>query len=98
MITSARLGLDTMVVRDEDVVAQRVRDETVMVSLKTNRFYALNAIGTEIWAMLERPMSMADLCADLREAFDVASETCIREVSDLIEDMRREELVRIVGS
>jgi hypothetical protein len=97
MMASEALALDSVLVREEEVVAQKVKDEVVMLSLKTDRFYALNAVGTEIWALLEDPMSVADLCLALQRSFDVKLSTCLKDVTALIEDMRREALVRVVG-
>lgn len=98
MTTSITLTLGSVVWREADVDARQIRDETLMMSLKTNRFYALDAVGTEVWERLERPISVLNLCTGLCETFDVEPDICLREVSDLIEKLAREDLVRIVRS
>ena len=97
MTAFSTLVPDAVLERTAGVHARRIKDEMVMMNEVTNRFYALNAVGTEVWALLERPMSVADLCHTLREGFDVESDLCLRDVSTLLREMISEELVRIVG-
>ena len=97
VITSVSLAPESVLLREEDVIAQQVKEETVMMSLETDRYYALDAVGTEVWALLEQPTSLTDLCAALREIFDVEPGTCLREVSSLVETLIDEKLVRVVG-
>jgi hypothetical protein len=97
MIKSVKLAPESVLLREEDVIAQQVKRETVMMSLETDRYYALDAVGTEVWALLEQPMSLTDLCAALCEIFDVDLGTCLRDVSSLTETLIGEKLVRVVG-
>jgi hypothetical protein len=97
VITSVSLAPESVLLREEDVIAQQVKEETVMMSLKTDRYYALDAVGTEVWALLEQPTSLMDLCAALCAVFDVELTICLREVSSLVETLIGEKLVRVVG-
>ena len=97
MTAFSTLVPDAVLERTAGVHARRIKDEIVMMNEVTNRFYALNAAGTEVWTLLERPMSVADLCHTLQEGFDVEPDLCLRDVSTLLQEMISEELVRIVG-
>jgi hypothetical protein len=57
--------------------------------------YGLNAIGTRIWALIAEPRSIDDLCAQLRQEFDVEEEECRRDVTDLLEGLRAEGLATV---
>ncbi len=98
MSTSITLSPGSVVWRETGIDARRIKDETLMISLKTNRCYALDAVGTEIWERLERPISVVNLCVELYDIFDVKPDICLREVSNLIETLAREELVKVVRS
>ena len=97
MTAFSTLVPDSMLERTAGVHARRIKDEIVMMNEATNRFYALNAVGMEIWILLERPISVAGLCHALQEGFDVEPDQCLRDVSTLVQKMVGEELVRVVG-
>ncbi len=45
------------------------------------------------WAMLERPMTVAQLCAQLATEFEVDEATCAADVSALIDELKSSRLV-----
>ena len=60
--------------------AQIGADTTVMLDTEAGQYFGLNAVGTYIWEMLERPRSVPELCAAVCAEFDVDAATCDADV------------------
>ena len=95
MSTNGQIGPDTLVVRSDEPVAVEVDRTVVMMSLAQGMYYGLEGVGPRIWALLERPRSAAELCAELVTEFDVEAEECLQEVCGFLEQLRHAELIRI---
>jgi hypothetical protein len=53
----------------------------------TGRYYGLNAVGRRIWELLEKPMTVAEICARLCEEFEVDAQSCEAAVLKFANDM-----------
>ena len=88
---------DTALVRSNDVVANTLDNELVMMDVEQGTYFALDAIGADIWARLESPTRLSTLCAALVEAYDVDAATCLADVTALVEDLIAKSLVTVVA-
>jgi Coenzyme PQQ synthesis protein D (PqqD) len=71
----------------ETLYARAGTDEAVMMSVAAGRYYGLNAVASRIWELLERPMTIGELCARLCEEFEVDAKTCEAEVLNFISEL-----------
>ena len=85
------MGLPTP---DPDVAFQRVDDEVVLVHLKTNQIFALNATGARFWELLAEGRTRDEIEATMGTEFAVAPEVLTAEIDDLLAALARERLVR----
>ena len=76
-------------------VSCELAGETVILDMGTDRYFALSAIGTQIWNWLQTPCTLGSLCDRLVEEYDVAPEQCQAEVSALLEQLAQQGLVTI---
>jgi len=81
-------------IRNSETISGRLHDELVMMDLKKGKYFSLNAVATRIWDLLEKPMTIDELCILLTEEYDVGEEQCHTEVSELIEQMLKLDVVR----
>ncbi len=82
------ITLDTAVSRTGETLYARVgTEEGVMMSVAAGRYYGLNAVAVRIWELLERPMTIAELCARLCEEFEVDARTCEAEVLKFVNEL-----------
>ena len=84
---------NTLIRRNDEIVAADMGDEVVMISLQRNNYFGLDDIGARIWAQLEQPTTMLAICERLRAQYDVDEETCARDVGGLLDHMAREGLL-----
>jgi hypothetical protein len=85
----------SLVARNEEPIAVEVDRSVVMMSLDQGMYFGLEGTGPRIWALLERPRTVQQLCDELMAAFEVDPDVCFREVCAFLEEMRRAQLVRI---
>ena len=82
------IGLDTTLRRNGDILYAPVgTEEAVMMSVTAGRYYGLNAVASRIWELLETPKTIAQLCAQICEEFEVDAQTCEAEVLKFVEDL-----------
>ena len=58
-----------------------------MMSVAAGRYYGLNAVASRIWELLDSPKTIAQLCAQLSEEFEVDAQTCEAEVLKFVQDL-----------
>lgn len=79
--------------RNSRTISGRLHDEMVMMDLDQGKYFSLNPVATRIWDLLERELTVEELCALLREEYEVESRRCFDEVSELLGEMAKLGLV-----
>ena len=94
--TGAPLTMAAIIVRNDDELLTTVVDgELIGMSVEQGACYGLNVSATRIWELLAKPRSIGDLCEQLTSEYDVDADQCLREVRDLVEQLRAEGLVNV---
>jgi PqqD family protein of HPr-rel-A system len=88
------MATEHRLVRSEQTLAAVVDDDTVMFSPEQGVYFGLDPVGGRVWELLERPHTLDELCAILRDEYDVDAETCRTDVAALIAELREAGLVR----
>jgi hypothetical protein len=82
------ITLNTAISRNGEVLYAPVgTEEAVMMSIAKGQYYGLNAVASRIWELLDKPQSIAELCTQLSEEFEVDAQTCEAEVLKFVEDL-----------
>ncbi len=84
---------NTRLVRREELLEADVNGEIVALHIERGQCYGLNSVASEIWRMLERPKSVSEICAALRDDYDIDEATCQQEVANLLADLQQEGLI-----
>jgi hypothetical protein len=83
------------VTRSPKALSANIDGEVVALDIARGACYGLDAIASRVWALIETPRTIDDLRATLMVEYRVDAETCVRDVVDLIIDLRAEGLVSI---
>jgi hypothetical protein len=83
-----------MVQRTEDQVSSDLDGETVLMSIQNGKYYGMDSIGSRIWALIEEPRQIQDLCDILAREYEVDPEQCKRDVFAFLEKLSTTNLVR----
>jgi Coenzyme PQQ synthesis protein D (PqqD) len=76
-----------------DAVAQRVGDEIVLVHLKTDRIFALNATGARIWELLQENCDRSALEQRLQQEFNVDQAQLEQQIDELLLALQKEDFI-----
>ena len=91
--TQPEITLDAVVQRNEDLLTSNIGEEVVMMSIENSAYYGLDPVGSKIWDMLDKPVSVSDLCEHLQECFDVSPQQCQKDVLEFLIEMQEEDML-----
>ncbi len=92
------LESSSVLVRREDLIAQEIEGELVMLDMKSGHYFGLDPIASAIWKHMGQPISFKNLCKNLMREYAVSEEQCIEDVSMFLSDLLDKELVELVVS
>ncbi|MGE4069234.1 MAG: PqqD family peptide modification chaperone [Vicinamibacterales bacterium] len=92
------LGLDAVVVRDEDLLSADVGEAVVILQLESNAYLHTEGVGADLWQRLEHPLRIGDLIEALVAEYDVPPDECATDVLAFLERARAEGLIRVVAA
>lgn len=72
-------------------------EETVLLHNDTGSFYGFGPTGSKIWDILGTPLTIDEICAELRRDYDVSAELCLEHVSRFIDKLMEMKLVTVLG-
>jgi len=84
---------ETIVRRAREIPFSRLDDESLAIDSQAGFCYSLNETGAVVWDLLAEPVKVADLCARLRQEFNVDEARCLADVTELLQSLREAGLV-----
>ena len=88
--------LSTWVVRDDEPIATTIDNEVVMLSPRSQSYFGLGTVGSEIWRAIEHPRRVSDICDELMSQFATSAQECQHDVLEFLNDLANRGLVRVV--
>jgi len=80
-------------VNSGQVISEIIDGEAVMINLTTGNYYSLNEVGAAIWDAVAAGASAPEIVERLSLRYDAPQDELERAVSQLLDDLGREELV-----
>lgn len=93
MMNPGPMDPDACVTLSEGVTATRLGDETVVLDPRAGSYFGLEAVGSRVWALLERGTTLNELARIVADEYDVEHETCRRDIRALLSDLQAAELI-----
>jgi len=87
------LSATTVIKRSDDIVHSDMDGEIVMMSIEQGEYYGIDAIGSDIWNILESEMSIHEICTKLCEKYDVEREQCAQDVLKFLTKMHEMKVI-----
>jgi hypothetical protein len=78
------LALSTIVVALADQVSTPMKHETVLLHLRTGKYYSLNRAGSFVWQQLKQPVSVGQIVDAMLTKFDVDRPRCEVDVQNIL--------------
>ncbi len=82
-------------VRSDDVVHFPSGDQTFLHHLSSGEYFALNAVGSEVWDLCDGQLDIAGIAERLTHAFVVERDEVLPDVLELVASMYTEDCVEI---
>lgn len=89
------LSLSSVIVRSDQQVTGILDHESVVLSTRTWKYYAFNALGDQIWDSLESPQQISQICDKIVLRHEVDRQRCEQDVLNFIEALVKDGLARI---
>jgi hypothetical protein len=86
---------DSRFVVSPDQVSCDLGGEAAILHLKSAIYYGLDPVGARVWDLLRTPKTLAEIRDAIVAEYEVDSETCERDLRDLLEKLAAERLIEI---
>lgn len=86
---------DPAVSRTGDLLSCDIDGQTVLMSVEHGMYYGLDLVGSRIWALIETPRRVSEVCDTLVSEFDVSRPACESAVRSYLADLAAHRLVVI---
>lgn len=96
--TDTPLSLQSIVVQMDQLLASDIETEAMLLDLNSERYYAMDDIGTRVWHLLAQPCQVAQICETLLTEFEVDPSICEQDVLAFVQRLSDARLIRIVAA
>ena len=88
------LNLSTHIARNPEIAYTYMDDEMVIMGADDHLYYGINAVGAEIWSLLERnSLPLHAICEHLQQIYAVDESQCIADATHFVNTMREHNMV-----
>jgi hypothetical protein len=77
------------------LVEAEVDGELVALHIENGKCYGFNGTATRIWSLLGEPKSLAQLCRDIVDEYEVSREGFEEEIFVFIQELQADGLVKV---
>ncbi|MEX1047239.1 MAG: PqqD family peptide modification chaperone [Actinomycetota bacterium] len=85
----------TIVVAGRDQVSADLSGEAVILGFTKGLYYGLDEVGARVWALIQEPRTIDQVCGALIEEYEVEPEACRRDILALFEKLADEGLIEV---
>ena len=90
-----RLDQQCVVVASKNQVASSVGGETVILSLKSGRYYGAQTVAARVWQIIQAPTAVVEIRNTLVSEYDIEPERCEADLLELFSGMLEAGLVEV---
>lgn len=83
----------TVISAGKEVVSCDLEGESVLLDLRSSKYFRLNPVGREIWTALGASQTLEALVAIVTEKFDVEPSRCEEDIKRLLLDFHKSGLI-----
>jgi|SRR5690554_4321270 len=82
----------------DDLVVEQVDDEFLVLDLRGNEYFGLNAVARHIWAAIDAGESFEAIAGSVCEHFEVERERATSDVAEFLTNLLEQRLVSRVDA
>lgn len=88
---------EIMYQRREDVLFSGLGEDVVALNLERGQCYGMEKVSAAVWGLIATPMNLDQICDALLSLYDIDRTQCRNEVSCLLGQLQREQLINVSG-
>lgn len=89
------LSAQTTVVKAQYLVSSNLAGEEVILHLDLGVYYGLDPVGARIWALLEQPRTIEEICATICAEFAVTPTRCATDSQQFLTQLADAHLIEV---
>lgn len=86
---------ETRVVAVADTVSSTLDNEEVVLHVSAGKYFGLNEVGQFIWARLQEPAGVGELCDAVLVEYKIDAGQCEKDVVSLLETLAEKGLIEV---
>jgi hypothetical protein len=83
-----------IVTRSADVIARNLREQTLLLDMRSEQYLALNGVAARAWSLLDGANTIDDVAAVIAEEYDAPFAIVRADIAALLIDLGDRGLVR----
>ena len=84
---------ETVIQRKPGLLFNEIDGEIVMLSIENSEYYGLDKVGSRIWELIEKPVTIKELVSNLLVEFDVDENRCWNETTNFLSRLDEKKLL-----
>lgn len=84
-----------MITVSKEQVSCDLAGEAAILNLSDGVYYGLNEVGAAVWKMLQKPITVDEICLAVMNQFDVDTGRCEQDVVSLLEELQARGLIEV---
>lgn len=97
MINTHKVKLHSLVAQTPGNIVSDMDGEKVMLSVEKGKYYNLGVLGGVIWELIEHPITGEEIVKNLLSQYKVDPKECEEEVMFFLNDLKEEELIKVMN-
>lgn len=89
------INLDTVINRNLEIDDADLDGEKVMMNLDKGEYFMMNEVGSRIWEIVERNISVKSIIEVLQSEYEVDEETCKETVVEFLGRLKNADLIKV---
>lgn len=77
----------TLFSRKPDLIAAEVDGDQVMMSIEQGEYFGITGVGSHVWELLARPISIAEITDIICTKYDVEEAQCRSDMQSFVEEL-----------
>lgn len=90
------IQMNTKFTRRGDLGAVPLGDEIGLLHHELGKYFALDSVGTDIWALCVKPVSVSQVVDELMNNYEVERSVCENDVLDFIRQLDNARMICIL--
>ncbi|WP_136799769.1 MULTISPECIES: PqqD family protein [Desulfosediminicola] len=89
------ISFDQHVEISQEVLSQEVDGETVILDMRSENYFGLDEIGTDIWRLLKEQKTLQEVFDILLDEYEVEEQVLRQHLEDHISELCKAELISL---